>query len=118
MFTAIIVAAGSSRRLGFDKLTAAIAGRPLIAHTVDAFGQTNSVDQILVVARADRVNEFEALLRKAEKVAAIIPGGEHRHNSVEAGLRRLKESTRYVAVHDGARPLITPAAIELVFEAA
>jgi 2-C-methyl-D-erythritol 4-phosphate cytidylyltransferase len=118
MLTAIIVAAGSSRRLGFDKLTAPIAGKPLIAHTVDAFGQTKCVDQIVVVTRADRINEFEGLLRNAGKVAAIVAGGEHRHNSVEAGLRTLKENTRYVAVHDGARPLITPAAIEQVFEAA
>src|SRR2546423_11708829 len=109
MLTAIIVAAGSSRRFGFDKLTAPIAGKPLIAHTVEAFERTQSVVDIVIVTQADRIKEFKAIVG-AGKVAAIVPGGEHRHDSVEAGLRNLNESTRYVAVHDGARPLITPAA--------
>jgi 2-C-methyl-D-erythritol 4-phosphate cytidylyltransferase len=118
MLTAIIVAAGSSRRLGFDKLTAPLTGKPVIWHTVAAFENTKCVDEIVVVTRADRIDEFKAMFKNAGKVAAILAGGEHRHNSVEAGLHHLKETTRYVAVHDGARPLITPTAIEQVFEEA
>ena len=116
MLTAIIVAAGTSRRLGFDKLSASIAGKPLIVHTVEAFEQSKCVNEIMVVTRAERIKEFEQLLHKATKVKRVVGGGEHRHNSVEAGLRQLNESTDYVAVHDGARPLVTPSAIGQVFD--
>jgi 2-C-methyl-D-erythritol 4-phosphate cytidylyltransferase len=118
MLTAIIVAAGASRRLGFDKLTAPLAGRALLLHTVEAFEKTKSVDEIVVVTREDRIAEFQTMLGSVTKLVAIVAGGEHRHNSVEAGLRELSEGSRYVAVHDGARPLITPTQIEQVFDQA
>jgi len=118
MLTAIIVAAGSSKRLGSDKLMAPIAGKPVIRHTIEAFENTKSVTGILIVARADRVKEFEGLVISLNKIEAVIPGGEHRHDSVAAGLKSLSAAARYVAVHDGARPLITPAQIEQVFEQA
>jgi 2-C-methyl-D-erythritol 4-phosphate cytidylyltransferase len=118
MLTAIIVAAGSSRRLGFDKLTALIAGAPVIFHTVDAFECTASVTDILVVARADRIAEFKETLAHFAKVRAIVAGGEHRHNSVQAGLDRLPESARFVSVHDAARPLIRRQEIEKVYSLA
>jgi 2-C-methyl-D-erythritol 4-phosphate cytidylyltransferase len=118
MLTAIIVAAGSSRRLGFDKLTAHLAGQPLIVHTVGAFQQTKSVDQIVIVTRADRVAEFERLFSGMPKILAIVSGGEHRQNSVEEGLRKMDQRTEYVAVHDGARPLVRPEQIEEVYEQA
>ena len=63
MLTAIIVAAGNSRRMGFDKLFAAIAGKPVIAHTIRAFERANSVDGIIVVAREDRRDEINTIVR-------------------------------------------------------
>ena len=118
MLTAIIVAAGDSRRMGFDKLSATIAGRPVIAHTMRAFEQAECVSDIVVVAREDRQAEIQGIVRKAnlEKVRSIIPGGKHRQDSVRAGLDQLDAATKYVAVHDAARPLITPEQIESVFE--
>src|SRR4051812_41363852 len=104
MLTAIIVAAGSSRRLGFDKLTAEIAGEPVICLAVDAFERTGSVTDILVVARADRITEFKETLARFGKLRGVVAGGEHRQNSVHAGLEQLPESTRFVSVHDAARP--------------
>jgi len=118
MLTAIIVAAGSSKRLGSDKLMAPIAGKKVIRHTIEAFENTKSVTGIVIVARADRVKEFEGLVISLNKIEAVIPGGEHRHDSVAAGLKSLSAAARYVAVHDGARPLITPTQIEQVFEQA
>ena len=59
MLTAIIVAAGDSRRMGFDKLSATIAGRPVIAHTMRAFEQAECVSDIVVVAREDRQAEIQ-----------------------------------------------------------
>jgi 2-C-methyl-D-erythritol 4-phosphate cytidylyltransferase len=118
MLTAIIVAAGNSRRMGFDKLFAPIAGKPVIAHTIRAFERANSVDGIVVVAREDRHDEIKTIVRdeKFAKVRSINPGGKHRQDSVRAGLDHLESATRYVAVHDAARPLITPEQIERVFQ--
>ena len=118
MLTAIIVAAGDSRRMGFDKLFTAIAGKPVIAHTISAFQRANSVNEIIVVAREDRQNEIKTIVRdrKSEKVRSIVPGGKHRQDSVRAGLDQLDSATRWVAVHDAARPLITPEQIEYVFQ--
>ena len=117
MLTAIIVAAGDSRRMGFDKLFAAIAGKPVIAHTIRAFERTSSVDGIIVVAREDRDDEIKRMVHDEnfKKVQSIIPGGKRRQDSVRAGLGDLKSVTRYVAVHDAARPLVTAKHIDHVF---
>jgi 2-C-methyl-D-erythritol 4-phosphate cytidylyltransferase len=118
MLTAILVAAGDSRRMGFDKLFATIADIPVIAHTVRAFERCGCVDEIIVVAREDRHAEIKALVRDKnfKKVRSIIPGGKHRQDSVRAGLDHLKPGATYVAIHDAARPLITSEQIESVFE--
>src|SRR5207249_12305487 len=89
MLTAIIVAAGSSRRIGFDKLFETIAGRPVIAHTIDAFELADSVAEIIVVTRKDRCSEIRKIIRDQsfKKIQAIITGGEHRQDSVRAGLK-------------------------------
>ena len=118
MLSAIIVAAGDSRRMGFDKLFAAIAGKPVIAHTIRAFERAISVDGIIVVAREDRHDEIKTIVRDEnfKKVKSIIPGGKRRQDSVRAGLDHLESVMRYVAVHDAARPLVTPQQIDRVFE--
>ena len=118
MLTAILVAAGCSQRMGFDKLFAAIAGKPVIAHTIRAFEHARSVDGIIVVAREDRHNEIKRIVRDEnfKKVRSIIPGGKHRQDSVRSGLDHLDSVTRCVAVHDAARPLVTPEQIERVFK--
>jgi 2-C-methyl-D-erythritol 4-phosphate cytidylyltransferase len=83
-----------------------------------AFERAGSVNGIVVVAREDRYDEIQALVRNEnfEKVRSIIPGGKHREDSVRAGLARVGADTKYVAVHDAARPLITPEQIEGVFQ--
>src|SRR6188472_868739 len=110
MLTAIIVAAGSSQRMGFDKLLALLGDKPVLAHTIYAFEQTDSVREIILVARSERIEEFNELTRQSgfKKVRHIIPGGEQRHDSVRAGLERVMPTAEFIAVHDGARPLITP----------
>jgi 2-C-methyl-D-erythritol 4-phosphate cytidylyltransferase len=118
MLTAILVAAGDSRRMGFDKLFATIAGRPVIAHSLNAFERAGCVDEIILVAREDRHAEIKTIVRDEnfKKVQSVISGGKHRQDSVRAGLSQLDAATRYVAVHDAARPLITAEQIEFVFE--
>jgi 2-C-methyl-D-erythritol 4-phosphate cytidylyltransferase len=117
MLSAIIVAAGSSRRMGFNKLFATIAGQPVIAHAIRAFERSRSVTEIIIVARKDQHDEIRELARAKsfKKVRSIIAGGEHRQDSVRAGLDRLDEEAKYVAVHDAARPLVTPEQIERAY---
>ncbi len=118
MLTAIIVAAGSSQRMGFDKLFALLDGKPVFFHSIDAFERTESVSEIIVVGRQDRLDELEEIVRMHQwkKVREIVAGGVHRQDSVRAGLARASDSAQYVAVHDAARPLITPEQIERVFD--
>ena len=103
--------------MGFDKLFAVIAGEPVIAHPIRAFERATSVDEIVVVAREDRHDEIRNISRDKgfKKVLSIVPGGERRQNSVRAGLDRISHDAKYVAVHDAARPLITPGQIERAF---
>ena len=118
MLSAIIVAAGSSERMGFDKVFAPIAGKPMISYTIDAFERTPCVDEIILVGRTDSLPEFRKLLSAKTKVSNVIPGGAERHDSVRAGLEQLNSKSNFVAVHDAARPMITPEKIERVFDAA
>jgi 2-C-methyl-D-erythritol 4-phosphate cytidylyltransferase len=116
---AVIVAAGASTRFGSaDKLTADLAGRPLIAWSLAAFEAVRGLGCLVVVAAPGREAEFEELARTwCPRVCfRVVAGGARRRDSVEAGLRAC--SSRYVAIHDGARPLVTPALIERTIEAA
>jgi len=120
MLTAIIVAGGSSRRMGFDKTFALLADRPVIAHSIGAFDAAECVSEIVVVGREDRLEELRVLVRQNgfDKVRQVIRGGVHRQDSVRAGLNALSDGCLYVAVHDAARPLVTPSQIAAVFAAA
>ena len=113
MVAAIIVAAGSSRRMGFDKLAAPLAGRTVLARSVAAFEKVGEIGEIVLVARRDRMAEFRELCEREGffKVRDVIPGGEERHLSVWNGLRWAAPRAEWVAVHDAARPLIGPEAI-------
>jgi 2-C-methyl-D-erythritol 4-phosphate cytidylyltransferase len=118
MLSAIIVAGGSSQRMGFDKLFAVIAGEPVMAHSIRAFDRTSSVSEIVVVAREQSHETIRKIISASgfTKVAQIVRGGERRQDSVRAGLDAIDENANYVAVHDAARPLVTPDQIERAFE--
>lgn len=110
MFCAVIVAAGSSRRAGFDKLAASLAGVPVLRRSVDAFVAAGAAAVVVV---CPEIRWQETGLAAAEFPVPVIrvDGGAERQDSVSAGLAALPADTRMVAVHDGARPLITPAGI-------
>jgi len=111
-FAAIVVAAGASRRMGFDKLTAPLLGRPLVTYSLAAFQDCAEIDHIVLVCAAERIAEFEALAADYPKVRRVVPGGKERAGSVLAGVEALdRPRPSFVAVHDGARPLIIPEAI-------
>ena len=104
---AIILAAGSSRRMGGgDKLLAGLAGRPVLSWSLAAFQDCEAVDDIVVVTSEANRSGVAELCRGHDKVRALVTGGNERQDSVGAGLSALR-SVGIVAVHDGARPLIT-----------
>jgi len=111
---AVIVAGGSSTRFGGDKLLAELAGRPVIAWSLAAFEAAPSVASVIIVGTLERIPKLTKLGRQwaPTKFTATTEGGERRRDSVEAGLRASTE--RYVAIHDGARPLVTVDLIERV----
>jgi len=118
MLTAIIVAAGSSKRAGFDKLLAKIAGRSVIQHTLAAFEKAPCVNEVLVVSRETVAMRHFIVRRNFRKVRRVVRGGARRQDSVQAGLDALEKEVEFVAIHDAARPLITSREIERVFAAA
>lgn len=117
----IIVAAGRGTRLGApDKVLLELAGRPLLCYSIDAAESARTVVETVVVAGLHTKAQIERLLdagrwRKARQVAL---GGDRRQDSVEAGLRLISSDVEVVAVHDGARPLVTPDLFEACIAAA
>ena len=113
MNSAIIVAAGSSRRMGLDKLTSLLGGKPVVAHSLERFERCDLIDEVTLVIRPDRRLEFEQIVRTFgfTKINKIVDGGEERHFSVWNGISHLSEASEIVAVHDAARPLVSSALI-------
>lgn len=122
MNAAVIVAGGTGERSGLSsgKQLAKVAGMPVLAHTLQAFIACDAVDTIVVVVHPERIAEYEleaiAPIASA-KVLAVVGGGETRQHSVANGLAGVPADAAFVAVHDGARPLIAPALIASVFAA-
>ena len=107
---AVIVAAGSATRMnGTDKIMATLGGQPVIAHTIAAFQNCDAIDTIVVVTRQELCGEISQLCvqKRFSKVTAVVRGGDSRMESVRLGLDRLAGKCGLVAIHDGARPLIT-----------
>ena len=114
--SAILVAAGSSRRMGFDKLASPLAGIPVLRRTLDAFLAAESVAAVVVVCPPERWDLLGG--REFTKPVSRVDGGADRQDSVMAGLAALPADTELVAVHDGARPLVSPADIDRCVAAA
>jgi len=92
---------------GLDKLFAPLADRPLLLHTLAAFEACPQVERIVLVLAEENLERGQQLVEGLMKVVALCKGGEHRQESVAAGLRALGPCS-WVVVHDGARPLVTP----------
>ena len=123
MNSAIIVAAGSGTRFGADrpKQFLEIGGKPLLIHTLEKFEHCTSIDEISLILSENEIENFRQSLRKfpIKKLSKIIAGGKTRAESVRNGLFALDENkTKIVAVHDGARPFVTPQEIAETIEKA
>ena len=116
---AVIVAAGTASRMGgIDKVMAPLCGEPMIVHTVRAFQACDAIREIVVVTRQDLVVPIMDLCHGFDKVHSVITGGDSRQASVAMGIAALSSKTRLVAVHDGARPLVSAQLIDRTVRAA
>jgi 2-C-methyl-D-erythritol 4-phosphate cytidylyltransferase len=118
MVTAIVLAAGRSTRMGGgpNKQFRQLLGQPLIRYSLTAFEQCPLVTEVVVVRHPDYAVEAAQIARDFKKVCALVDGGVERQNSVWNGLENA--TGEIVAVHDGARPLVTPSLIEATIQSA
>ena len=112
---AVIVAAGASRRMGFDKLAYPLDGGTVLEKSVRAFDTHPAIDEILLVA-GENAPQAALLAAACAKPAKTGAGGATRVQSVRAGLDAV--NAEYVAIHDAARPFVTPQVIWDALEAA
>lgn len=112
MNSAIIVAAGKSERMGVgtDKAFLSLGARPVLAWSLLAFEQCHDIDQIVLVVRKEQLLATRGAVQMfgISKLRQIVAGGVRRQDSVALGMAALDPDTRIVAVHDGARPCVTP----------
>ncbi|MGM9553044.1 MAG: 2-C-methyl-D-erythritol 4-phosphate cytidylyltransferase [Faecousia sp.] len=116
--TAVIVAAGSAQRMcGIDKMMTPLGGVPLLLRTVRALGASEKITDIIIVTRKELMQEARALCEQdAQRICTVVAGGSSRAESVLRGLEAVP--TELVAIHDGARPLVTVRVIEETIAAA
>ena len=107
--SAVIVAAGSSQRMGSDKIMADLGGIPVLVRTLRAFQRSDVVKEIIVVTRAEKIEEIADLCKNhgIDKVSKVICGGATRTESCLAGVSEVDSKAKLIAIHDGARPLVS-----------
>ncbi len=118
--SAVVVAAGSSQRMGSDKLLHNLGIMPVLARTLLVFQDCELVDEIVVVTRMEKLEEVAELCKKyrIEKASKVICGGATRMESALAGVSEVKKKAKLIAIHDGARPLVSVELIENTVRAA
>lgn len=115
---AVIVAAGSAQRMqGIDKIMAPLGGVPMILQTVNALSASQKIDRIVVVTRRELLAPVRELCGQNEKLTAVVEGGSDRTQSVQRGIAAVG-AAELVAIHDGARPLVTVRVIDDAIDAA
>jgi 2-C-methyl-D-erythritol 4-phosphate cytidylyltransferase len=118
----VIVAAGKSTRMGpkVDKAFLSLGTRPVLAYSVLAFERCPDIDGIVLVVRSDREEAARAMVQMygCSKVRRVVPGGAQRQTSVAIGLEAVGDDVKVVAVHDGARPCVTPELISKTIQSA
>lgn len=118
--SAVLPAAGSSRRLGFDKLLTPVAGVSFLEHTLRRVAASPLIAEIIVVTSAASQEAVQAIIQeiKITQPVKVILGGAERQDSVLAGVEATDPRQEFVLIHDAARPFVTPALVEKVWQAA
>lgn len=116
--SAVIVAAGSGRRMGagINKVYMPLGEKCVLWHTVKAFAESGAVDELVIVTGREDLIQAAEIAAEFDLDFYVIVGGEERQNSVLNGIN--KANGEFVAVHDGARALITPDEIKTVIASA
>lgn len=117
----VIVAAGNATRMGgVDKQFLSIGDAPVLLHTVRAFAMLPDVREIIIATKEESIPKVFSLLKEyaVPKIKDIVRGGKNRAESVAAAVSRISQDTQYIAIHDGARPLVTSTCIEETLQAA
>ena len=111
---AVVVAAGSAQRMGFDKLGVMLEGQPVLVRAIMPFELSPLISEIVVVTRADRLEEIAELCDRynLKKVSGVVAGGKTRTESSLAGVMAVKSDCGLIAIHDGARPFVSQGVIE------
>lgn len=112
---AVIAAAGAASRMeGIDKQMAELGEIPIVVRSIMAFQDCPAVTEIVVVCKEEQIPNLYDLVREYDlnKVATVVRGGGSRQESVFAGVGAVTAETKYLAIHDGARPLIRRIDIE------
>ncbi|MDE7171905.1 MAG: 2-C-methyl-D-erythritol 4-phosphate cytidylyltransferase [Oscillospiraceae bacterium] len=112
--SAVVVAAGASTRMGFDKVLAEVGGVPVIVRCLEVFQQAPGITEVVVVTREDLVPDVARLCQEfgLSKVTKVIRGGENRTQSARMGTLECDRKAKLIAIHDGARPFVTVRVIE------
>jgi 2-C-methyl-D-erythritol 4-phosphate cytidylyltransferase len=122
--TAIVLAAGDSRRMGGDtaKTYLPIGGRPLVLRTLDRMFSAASVDEVVLVVAGDQITQCELMLRAdpvlRDRRWILQAGGVTRQQSAKCGLERVESDAEIVIIHDGARPFVSAGLIDRCVEVA
>lgn len=116
----VVVAAGSSQRMGQDKMFLELDGRPVLAHTLAALEASDRVEEIVVVTREDLVGLVAALARNMalSKVKKVVRGGATRVESAQLGVAEVSPQAKLIGIHDGARPFVSSQVMERVVDKA
>ena len=118
----LIVAAGRGERMGakMDKAFLSLGPKPLLAWSMMAFERCPDIDETVLVVRREQLAAARgvASMFGCSKVTAIVAGGASRQASVLNGLEAMGEETRFVVVHDGARPCVSPELISATLKTA
>ncbi|HWP98338.1 MAG TPA: 2-C-methyl-D-erythritol 4-phosphate cytidylyltransferase [Syntrophomonadaceae bacterium] len=121
---AVVIAAagtGSRMRARVNKPFLMLHSRPVLAYSLDLFERSPLVKEVVIVAHVQEIDYCKTEVVKKfgfQKVHNVVAGGATRQESVGRGLRTIKEDTAFVAVHDGARPLLTATLLDELYQAA
>ena len=119
MISAVVVAAGSSRRMGQDKLFLPLCGKPIFFYCLELFEIHPLISEIIMVVRPETKMLFQNHLPKSiTKIRKWVEGGKERQHSVWNGLQATDSNNSLVLIHDAARPLVTKTIVDLVIDAA
>lgn len=112
----VVLAAGSSSRMGQDKIMLNVGDLPVVVHALRAFEPVAEVEEVVVVTREDLVPEIAGLCKvfNLQKVKKVVRGGATRAESARIGTMEVDPEARLIAIHDAARPFVSEEMIRTV----